>query len=195
MSTNIEIEVKVLLEKDDFTKVLEMMETEKSKRFTQTNHYIDTDDFALRRYGMALRIRETEDFILTLKTPLAEGLLEKNQSISWKEYEAFLARGVFPEGPIAHFVESLGIQVDRLRILTSLTTVRTVIHYRDGILSLDENTYDDAHDFELEMEANSIGDATNLLQEVCEHCQVPFVLNTRSKQARAMDIYHRRKQA
>lgn len=92
-------------------------------------------------------------------------------------------------------MESLGIQVDRLRILTSLTTVRTVIHYRDGILSLDENTYDDAHDFELEMEANSIGDATNLLQEVCEHCQVPFVLNTRSKQARAMDIYPRRKQA
>lgn len=77
MSTNIEIEVKVLLEKDDFTKVLEMMETEKSKRFTQTNHYIDTDDFALRRYGMALRIRETEDFILTLKTPTCRRITRK----------------------------------------------------------------------------------------------------------------------
>ena len=195
MSTNIEIEVKVLLEKDDFAKVLERMETEKSKRLTQTNHYIDSDTFALRRYGMALRIRETEDFVLTLKTPLAEGLLEKNQSISWKEYEVFLAKSVFPEGPIAHFLESLGIRVDTLRILTSLTTVRTVIHYKDGILSLDENTYDDYHDFELEMEANSIGDATSLLQEVCETCQVPFILNTRSKQARAMDSFHERKNA
>lgn len=195
MSTNIEIEVKVLLEKDDFAKVLERMETEKSKRLTQTNHYIDSDTFALRRYGMALRIRETEDFVLTLKTPLAEGLLEKNQSISWKEYEVFLAKSVFPEGPIAHFLESLGIRVDTLRILTSLTTVRTVIHYKDGILSLDENTYDDYHDFELEMEANSIGDATSLLQEVCETCRVPFILNTRSKQARAMDSFHERKNA
>lgn len=187
MSTAIEIESKVLLDKDDFEKVIDALHGDKYKRIKQTNHYIDSESQVLRRLGCALRIREKDDFVLTLKTPLSEGLLEKSQTITWREYEKFHKNNIFPEGDIKNFLELLGIKVSELRILTSLSTVRIEIPYNEGLLSLDENTYSGIVDYEIEMEHTSIQNAQESLQEVCKLAKVPYVLNTNSKQARAMN--------
>lgn len=187
MSTAIEIEAKVLLNKEDFDKVVDAVHGEKYKRITQTNHYIDSDSQVLRRLGCALRIREKDDFVLTLKTPLSEGLLEKSQTITWKEYEKLSKENIFPEGDIKNFLELLGIKVNELKILTSLSTVRIEIPFNDGLLSLDTNTYSGIVDYELEMEHTSIQNAQESLQKVCALAKVPYVINTMSKQARAMN--------
>lgn len=187
MSTNIEIEAKVLLSKKSFETVLEYMHAEKYKRVKQTNHYIDSDDAILRKLGFALRIREKEDFVLTLKTPMSEGLLEKSQAITWKQYERLSHDLVFPEGAIKDFLVILGINVNKLKILTSLTTERIEIPYKDGILSLDRNNYNGHTDYELELEHTSMHHAEECLLEICTSAKVDCVFNQKSKQARAMD--------
>lgn len=187
MSTNIEIESKVLLSKTDFEKVINVLHAERYKRIRQINHYIDTEDQALRRLGCALRIREKDDFVLTLKTPLSEGLLEKSQTISWKQYELLEKNNIFPDGNIKTFLEILGIKIDDLKILTSLTTDRIDIPYKEGLLSLDKNIYSGYYDYELEMEQTSIQYAEECLKEICALAEVPCVFNTFSKQARAMN--------
>lgn len=187
MSTNIEIESKVLLTKDDFEKVLDALRADRYKRIKQVNHYIDSEDQALRRLGCALRIREKDDFVLTLKTPLSEGLLEKSQTISWRQYDRLAKNNTFPDGDIKNFLEILGIKIEELKILTSLTTDRIEIPYKEGLLSLDTNVYSGNTDYELEMEQTSIQYAEECLQEICALANVPCVFNTFSKQARAMN--------
>lgn len=187
MSTNIEIESKVLLTKDDFEKVLDALRADRYKRIKQVNHYIDSEDQVLRRLGCALRIREKDDFVLTLKTPLSEGLLEKSQTISWRQYDRLAKNNTFPDGDIKNFLEILGIKIEDLKILTSLTTDRIEIPYKEGLLSLDTNVYSGNTDYELEMEQTSIQYAEECLQEICALANVPCVFNTFSKQARAMN--------
>ena len=114
-------------------------------------------------------------------------MLEKSQTITWREYENFAENEVFPEGDIKNFLELLGIKVSELRILTSHSTIRIEIPYNEGLLSLDENTYSGIVDYELEMEHTSIQNAQESLEEVCKLAKVPYVINTNSKQARAMN--------
>ncbi|NLI94749.1 MAG: CYTH domain-containing protein [Erysipelotrichaceae bacterium] len=190
MATSIEIEAKVLVSADDFYKVRQAMEADKHTMIKQTNHYIDTDlQGVLRRYGVAARVREIDDeFALTIKVPLAEAILEKTQSLSRKEFYDLAEKEIFPEGHIANFLDSLGCPLGKLKILTSMTTYRTSLNYKDYKFSMDKNHYSDTVDYELEMEGSSLGKAEDLLQEVCEFAGVPFVLNQRSKQARAMSM-------
>ena len=81
MSNAIEIEAKVLLKDEDYAKLAEAFKEE--VRYSQTNYYIDNDKRLLAKEGIALRIREKDGhFELTLKTPLSQGLLEKNENIT-----------------------------------------------------------------------------------------------------------------
>ena len=101
MNSNIEIEAKVLLLKDEYDTIIRELQLDKYRKITQTNHYIDTPDSFLKRNGIALRVREkNQEFVLTLKTPLSEGLLEKNDSISWRDFDLLQDEGIFPEGGI-----------------------------------------------------------------------------------------------
>ena len=82
MATNIEIEAKVLITKEEYLRVIKFYKKENGTRIDQTNYYIDTDDLFLKKFGIGLRIREKGYFTLNLKAPMAEGLLEKKESIS-----------------------------------------------------------------------------------------------------------------
>jgi uncharacterized protein YjbK len=76
MATNIEIEAKVLIEEEGFEKIKKLYEDYANSAYIQTNYYIDTPDFLLRKNGVGLRIRSFENkYVMTLKTPLSEGLL------------------------------------------------------------------------------------------------------------------------
>ena len=85
MSNNIEIEAKVILSRQDYKKVFDTLKTKITDTHTQTNFYIDSQDRVLKKNDIALRIREyNRTYVLTCKTPLSEGLLEKNQELSEK---------------------------------------------------------------------------------------------------------------
>lgn len=190
MHSNIEIEAKVLLTQDQYHTVLSYLHLERYKKVKQTNHYIDTPDRALKENDIALRVREKDDFILTLKTPLSEGLLEKNQTLSWREYESLEGKGVFPGGDIKDFLEICGFRVRDLKVLASLTTYRIELEYEDGLICLDENIYgpeDSQKDYELELEAASMERAEELASRLLKEAGISdFRFNTHSKQTRAI---------
>ena len=110
MHSNIEIEAKVLLQKEQYEQVVSYLHLERYKKIKQTNHYIDSTTRVLRDNDFALRVREKDDFVLTLKTPLSEGLLEKNQTLSWREYDALEDESIFPAGITVIPVHMRGLQ-------------------------------------------------------------------------------------
>ena len=87
MSNAIEIEAKALVGPADYEKLRSLYRDYPS--YTQTNYYVDDDSFLLRKEGFALRVREKEGlYEMTLKTPLSQGLLEKNCTWSKATFEA-----------------------------------------------------------------------------------------------------------
>ena len=189
MSSNIEIEAKVLLLKDEYEKIIEKLNLSKYRKIKQTNHYIDTPDRYLKKNGIALRIREKdEEFELTLKTPLSEGLLEKNENISWRDFEKLEENNFFPEGNIKKFLSILGVKVEDLRVLTSLCTERISVEYEGCEIALDKNTYSDIIDYELEVESSSMDRAKEEVRSILSECNIEgFSFNKVSKQARALN--------
>ena len=191
MHSNIEIEAKVLLQKEQYEQVVSYLHLERYKKIKQTNHYIDSTTRVLRDNDFALRVREKDDFVLTLKTPLSEGLLEKNQTLSWREYDALEDESIFPVGNIKSFLELCGCNTRELQVLASLTTYRIEFEYEDGLVSLDENHYGKngkTIDYELEIESTSMERAEELIKRLLQEAGITeFKFNTLSKQARALE--------
>ncbi len=188
MSTNVEIEAKILVTADEFAHVCQFLNIKASDAVMQCNYYIDTPSSQLRRYGFGLRIRERLDqFTLTLKSPLAEGTLEKNQSISKSAYLKLVNENVFPEGPVMHFLLTLGFPIKELRIITKLTTYRIETTYLERNLALDKNEYGQHLDYEIESEQSAISLALETLKTLCQEVGIEYHPNNISKHARALN--------
>jgi uncharacterized protein YjbK len=188
MATNIEIEAKVLIEKDGFETIKKLYEDYANSAYIQTNYYIDTPDFLLRKNGVGLRIRCFENkYVMTLKTPLSEGLLEKTENITKEEYKAMRDKAIFPENKIKSFIIMLGFEIESLKILTSLTTERIDIAFETGMFSIDRNEYQGKIDYELEKESNNLKSGEDFLVDICTKAGIKFNINKTTKQARAFN--------
>lgn len=187
MNNNIEIEAKVLLTKEQYVKVMKAMHLNINDQFVQTNYYIDSNQRILKKQNIALRVRELKgNYTLTLKTPMAEGLLEKNQTLSAVEFYDFVHSNKFPEGDVADFLELLDVEIKDLIILAILQTKRYEYPYKSASLALDENSYNGKVDYELELEDSSMALAREKVQEILNGLDIKFEFNHVSKQARAM---------
>ncbi len=189
MYSNIEIEAKVLLSKGDYEKVYKSLNMDYSSSYTQVNYYIDSKDSSLKKNDVALRIREKKgDYVLTMKTPLSEGLLEKNQSLKVKEALEMINLNKFPEGEVKEFLEILDIDTSKLVVLAKLTTLRNEIENsaEDEIISLDENTYGNKVDYELEVDKSGMALAQKKVEEILKPLGIKYELNTLSKASRAL---------
>ena len=185
MSNTIEIEAKALVKQDEYRKLANLFRG--SPRYVQTNYYIDTEDRLLAKEGVALRIREKQgQYELTLKTPLSEGLLEKNVSISFQQFADLRDLGEFPKTDIERFLIQLGFDTKKLSILTYLSTERIDVEYEGGLLSIDRNTYSGNTDYEVEFEYNSLAGAQKIMKEFLENNGVECHFSTASKVQRAM---------
>ncbi len=186
MSNAIEIEAKALVSKEEYERLVVKFSDYDS--FIQKNYYVDSDDMSLRKEGLGLRIRyRGGHYDMTLKAPLSQGLLEKTARLTEEQFDLFEKVGVFPNNDIKHFLIMMDIEVEKLKILTSLTTKRTDIPYMGGKLSLDENEYNGVSDYEIELEFNNEADATNLLKGLLESENIKFALNKKPKAIRALD--------
>lgn len=189
MFSNIEIEAKVILTKAEYDKVFDALNMKPADTYAQTNFYIDSADRVLKENDVALRIREKKGkYVLNMKTPLAEGLLEKNQDLNDREALEMINLNNFPEGEVRRFLESLDIDVSVLKVLAKLTTIRTeIINEKDEeIISLDENTYGNKVDYELEIDKSAMALAQQKAKEILQPLGIAVVFNHASKGARAM---------
>ena len=167
MAANIEIEAKVLISEKDYYNIVERFEDKIIKEYEQVNYYIDTNDFKLKKLGIGLRIRYCFNiYTMTIKCPLSEGLLEKDQIITKEAYLNFKNNNVFPEGSLKEFISMLGINIEELSILAHLRTLRKECD--DGnpetTFSIDKNTYNKIVDYELELEGINLTKVKELLK-------------------------------
>lgn len=187
MSTNIEIEAKILVNEKEFNLLKTLLKIEEKHKVIQTNYYIDDPKGSLRKYGFALRIRElNQTFTLTLKSPMAEGTLEKNQSLSEEAYLNYKTKKIFPLGLIKDFLEMFGFDTTKLQIITHLTTERYETKFEGRHVCLDKNSYHGIIDFEVESEESSLKHAAETLQLLCEKASIEYKANHVSKYARAI---------
>jgi uncharacterized protein YjbK len=187
MSINIEIEAKTLVSKEDFFKIKTFLKLSDATMVIQTNHYIDNPTGGLRKFGFALRIRELNDtFTLTLKSPMAEGSLEKHQVLSLASYTKFKNNHVFPEGMIKDFLAMFEFDTSELSIITALTTRRIDTTFENRHVCLDQNVYNGKEDYEIESEESSIKCAAETLKKLCLQAGATYAENNISKYARAL---------
>lgn len=190
MATNIEIEAKALINEEAYNKLLADLEDEPSTFFDQTNYYIETKRFDLKKLGLGLRIRVIDGkYFMTLKAPMSEGLLEKEEIISEDQFQLFEKKNIFPECSLKDFIIMLGFEIKKLRIMANLTTHRNRFELDEGKhhLCIDKNEYNGLVDYELELEGNSLGKAKTRLEQFCIEHLIDYKDNPRSKQTRALE--------
>ncbi|OCA84543.1 CYTH domain-containing protein [Bacillus sp. FJAT-27225] len=174
MGQNIEIEFKNLLYKEEFNKIAGKFSLGQSDFKHQVNHYFDTDSFDLKKAGSALRIREKGgSYILTLKQPYGDGLLETDQRLTLEEATDAIQGGCLPAGEVKHEVEKLGIQFNGLAYFGTLETSRAEVEYQGGLLVLDHSRYLDTEDYELEFEAEEFDIGRRTFTSLLEKLGIP----------------------
>lgn len=193
MSNTVEIEAKMLINEKEYEKVVKSLCKNGTKEIVQTNYYLDTEDLNLEHYGLGLRIREKDNlYEFTLKAPLSEGLLEKTIILSDDEFFEIL-NGQNRMNSVFDFLLMLGFDINNIHVLSKLTTHRYECEYKNGILCVDKNFYDNKVDYELEFEHNSMNHALEGLKQFCEECGINHPFNKISKHQRAMQEYKNKK--
>ena len=92
----------------------------------------------------------------------------------------------FPSGGIQDFLELLDIDVSNLEVLASLTTRRNELSIDSSKISLDENTYGNKVDYEIEVEDSAMKLAEDRIEEILKPLGITYTLNKVSKQMRAI---------
>jgi len=155
MGQEIEIEFKTLIDEHTFYSLLDTLPFP-NKPVVQTNHYFDTKHMALKQHKSALRIREKDDsYTLTLKQPQTRSVLETHDSLTYQEYQSWIKGQPIPKPYNSELLHNMDIQHEDLVYYGFLKTKRYAFKQNGLEFVLDESSYLNQHDFELELEANS----------------------------------------
>ncbi|ABJ72013.1 hypothetical protein RU89_GL002381 [Lactococcus cremoris] len=126
----------------------------------QTNHYLDSKDFKLRKKKLALRIRTFDKSAeMTLKVPQEVGNIEYNIDLSLEEAQQLLGErnivcGATDLSEICELLTARDINLEEITLIGSLTTIRYEQHLPIGLAALDKNDYLGHTDYELELEVD-----------------------------------------
>lgn len=166
MSQEIEFEAKTMLQEKEFIDLLQQLPFP-DKPIIQTNYYFETENFALKKAAIALRIRGIEDlYTLTLKEPLTEGILETNVPLSSEKFHQWLNQKPTVEQPIYNRLAKKQLQDETLQYYGSLQTERYTIKKESVAYMLDRSSYFNYVDYELEVEATSEEKAQEAMKQL-----------------------------
>ncbi|MBP3853964.1 MAG: CYTH domain-containing protein [Erysipelotrichaceae bacterium] len=179
MNKPIERELKHLLSPSEYEILLSSYPF--STPFVQTNTYYDTKDSDLKNHHIALRIRKTRSGnILTVKI--------KTDAITHIELE----KPVKEEDPnqitdpqIRQWFEEYHIPFP-LSVIASFSTKRAILENEQAVICLDENTFGDHTDHEIEYEYKQEHDGIPLLNAFLQPAKTRYTKNCPSKLARAI---------
>lgn len=190
MSFEIEIEFKNLLTEKEFQKLRDFFQIKEDAFVEQMNYYFDTPHFLIKKNGSALRIREKNGkYELTLKEPNPIGLLESSEPLNKEEFENFL-KGWIPDGEIKEKLISKNIPIEQLSLFGTLKTKRAEVIYKSGKIVLDESSYLNKKDFELEYEVDDFSIGQEEFHSLLESLEIP-VRKTVNKIQRLYDTLYK----
>ena len=187
MSTNLEIESKASLRKEEYENLIASFDS--SKIYEQINYYIDTALLDIRETKCGLRIRQVGDeFELTLKVPDGDGKLEINQQISNISVQKCLKDDLFPTGEVLDYIQAnLGIKREQPHVLGKLVTNRLDVTYKSSLISIDKSMYNGFTDYEIECEDGSLESSLKNLKDFLAEHDVKYRENKRSKLRRFLE--------
>ncbi|QAS51609.1 CYTH domain-containing protein [Halobacillus litoralis] len=174
MSQEIEIEFKNLLTEVEYDRIYQFLPFKSVELIEQTNYYFEAGDLKLKSHGAALRIRKKNDqWTLTLKQPHEDGLLETHDSLTEEEANLWIQNKMMVKTNVFKQLHELGISIEDLHYLGSLTTRRKEVEYQQTTVVLDHSLYYDKEDYELEVEASSQTAGKKVIREILEACNIP----------------------
>ncbi|MGN1343405.1 MAG: CYTH domain-containing protein [Traorella sp.] len=179
MINNIEIEFKILVNKEKFE---ELSNLYPNKQFIkQVNTYYDTKNYDLRKKHCAMRIREKENtYMITLKVPTTKG---------HEEFECFVDRNnpeVFKSSDISIVLHQLGIFED-VEVIGECTTNRAIVKTDKAELCFDINEYNSITDYEIEYEQTCDHDGISEFNKILSKVDLRYEKNCASKIRRTLD--------
>ena len=177
MSEQIEIEFKNLLTMEEFYHLMQLFNIEHDDFVVQRNHYFDTATFDLKKLTSALRIREKQStYEMTLKQPLKnkEGLLETNWELDCETANKIIKEGGIPDSNVAEKIKNLRINPQTIRYFGTLTTKRVEVPYKSGLLVLDNSTYFQIEDFEVEFEVHDYKQGKKEFDQLLVEADIPI---------------------
>lgn len=166
MSEEIEIEYKAMLHKKQFDAILAAYPFP-NEPVVQTNHYFETDDFALKKANAALRIREIKGaYVVTLKQAKTDHVLETHDTITSEMFTAWTEGKIAFPPAIGKALAKLSIHAADLHYAGALTTKRYTFEKDNVHYCLDESHYAGITDYELEIEESTYGSAVDIFQKI-----------------------------
>lgn len=177
MNQEIEIEFKNLIKKDQYQTLLNDYSSSRTPIFKQVNHYFDTKTFSLKNLKSALRVRYKQNkYVLTLKQPHSTGLLETHQRLTDEEFAFLKEHGTIKSGDVSKQISQLiGKSIPKLSYLGQLTTERSEIPLKEGLLVLDKSYYFDRVDYEIEFECEEASRGRIDFQQLINSWGLPWI--------------------
>jgi uncharacterized protein YjbK len=175
MSSELEIEFKNLVTKEEFERIISEFRVYPSDMIEQHNYYFDTPLFDIKAKCCALRIRKKKNsFELTLKQPVEEGILETNETLTDRQANKMIEQGYLPNGEVRDKLQQINIPVNQVIYFGRLTTRRAEIEYLEGLLVFDNSSYLNKEDYEIEYEVKNkkIGEQNFL--SLMDRLQIPI---------------------
>ena len=150
MEENLEIEFKILIDKDTYQQIINDHKIDRS--YQQTNYYLMHPVLSELKYS--LRIREKNNqYELTLKQPQTKGNLETNLIIS-KELKNKIIDHELINNEVFDILKKYQLDSTMFKTDCFLTTLRKEIKTPEGLMCIDYNQYNGHEDYELEYEVN-----------------------------------------
>lgn len=170
-----EFEAKNLLTKDEYLLLNSHLNHNKIKPKTQINYYFETEDFALKNKGSALRIRmKNKNYTLTLKQPKDDGILETHESITHETAQLWITNKITATISIEQQLSQLNVDRDALQYGGHLQTDRIQFKYLDALIVLDKSSYNNNIDYELEIESSSMTRSDEVMNQLLTTYKIPI---------------------
>lgn len=162
----IETEYKAMIKKEKYNELFNYFShfTEDSDTYVQTNYYFDIEGYVFIKNGITVRIRNKKcKWIFQIKIPdihNIKGTYNQHQEINKEipEVEAlrYIKDGIEENNTqIIKLYELIGETPKKLTMIGNLKTKRTDFHFYTDTISLDESSYLDVTDYELEWETQN----------------------------------------
>ena len=178
MNNNLEIEHKLLVDKESFYKLYHMFH--EPDFFTQVNVYYDTQHNDVRKMRGSMRIRDIKgEHIFTLKVHTPVGTIEHEKKV--KDNSIYSLN----DEEITKLLAQFHIQ-GPFKELTKLKTERAIYNSKEAELCFDISTYNGKKDYEIEYEYKKDHDGFKAFNEILARVGLHFETNCTSKIQRAL---------
>ena len=185
---NLEYEERVMITENQYSQIVEEYSKYEQKKIVNTNYYFDYEDLQLTNSGMVLRARNIDDqiFELTLKIKQENGDIEVNHPLTSNEFLDIIKNEEIPDSEVLVLLNSKNIDLDRIKLITSLKTERIEIEFPEYLFVIDKNYYNNKVDFNLEVESTSKKDAKTYLNQIISQFGIENKKDYISKSRRAI---------